>query len=76
MAKRKTVRDFVAERLAVRMNATLVGTGIDIQGGGEQGPFSITVRRLSRRQLRPVLAAILEATGRRPSEQPPGTNPE
>ncbi len=70
MSIRKTSGDVVREGIAAEINATLVGTGISVTGGGSKGPYSVTVNRLSRKDLDKVIGAIQFVTARKPSEAP------
>jgi hypothetical protein len=49
--------------IAHGLNGRLEGTGVSVVGGGDKGPYSVTVDRLNRATLDRVLAAVLAATG-------------
>lgn len=63
MSTRKTDLDIRHEDIAHRLNGRLIGTCVNVVGGGDKGPYSVVVNRLSRKDLDRVLAAILAATG-------------
>jgi hypothetical protein len=64
----KTDRDIAFEEEAHKLNSALLRTKVNVIGGGRRGPFTVRVERLGKRQVRKVIAAILEATGREPLE--------
>jgi hypothetical protein len=44
--------------VAYKLNAKLIGTGINVIGGGSKGPYMLTVSRLNRKELDRLLKLV------------------
>jgi hypothetical protein len=56
----KTDKDLAREITADEINGKLVGTGINVIGGGNNGPYTLIVKRLNRKELN-LLVRLIKA---------------